>query len=311
VETIIETEEERAERIQRWRLHRALGDAPDLLEYIRRVATSGQGERGEVLREWSAPMRISAVDDIDDVYERIIYWVKTAAEDLRLAPAATTLVAWALAQGDVKGFRAEATPEGVALLTRLQTSWLLVHEEQVQTWALYGTFRDDVLDMLWSLRARYPMDARRERSTTDRVCPACGEQAVSASWWSESMRDVDVSCAECGLVVEAKTKIIDALDWEVQESRDCTCAYPGDPLSTCPVHHPEGALPHDLVGLPVVPKLRDGGHIAPAPVPVVARGDANPASSFADVEFESDLRPGEVVCPSCFMVKPCPCEDGQ
>lgn len=24
-----------------------------------------------------------------------------------------------------------------------------------------------------------------------------------------------------------------------------------------------------------------------------------------------DLRPGEVVCSSCFMIKPCPCDDGQ
>lgn len=239
MDTIIETDEERAERIQRWRLHRALGDAPTLLEYIRRVATSGQGERGEVLREWAAPMRITAVDDIDDVYERIIYWVLTAAASLKLAPASTAVVAWTLQEGDVKGFRAEATPEGVGLLTRLQTSWLLVHEEQLQSWDLYETFREDVLGMLGALRGRYPMDARRERATSDRQCPACGQVAVSADWWSEEMRDVDVSCRECGFRVEAKTKILDALDWEVRESRECTCRYPGDPLSSCVVHHPQ------------------------------------------------------------------------
>ncbi len=307
METIIETDEAEAERIQRWRLHQALRRAPDLLEHVRRVATSGQGERGDILREWSAPMRISAVDDIDDVYERIIYWVMTTAAALKLAPATTTLVAWA-ARGEVKGFRAEATPEGVALLTRLQTSWLLVHEEELQGWELYETFREDVLEMLWSLRARYPMDARRERSTSDRVCPACGEQAVSASWFSESMRDVDVSCSECGYVVEAKTKILDALDWELEEVRACTCRYPGDPLSACPVHRPDGPAADVLADVQPI-ATADLGRTNQLIETATALARRSLHSSFVD--HETDLRPGEVVCESCFTVKPCPCEDGQ
>ncbi|MEV8214992.1 hypothetical protein [Leifsonia sp. NPDC077715] len=68
----------------------------------------------------------------------------TASEALTLSPAATTVVAWAVGD-EVKGFRGDATPEGVALLTRLQTAWMLVHAEQLQVWAKYETFPDDVL----------------------------------------------------------------------------------------------------------------------------------------------------------------------
>lgn len=258
METIIETDEEKAERIQQWRLHRALSDAPTLLAHVRAQAISGGVDRGEVLREQTAPLRLRALSDSDSVYAQLIDWVMNIADALRLSPPSTAVLAWNMfdpdnAVDDYRGFRAGTTVAAAELLTSIQTLWLVGHMTQIEAWSGFREFRDDVTDKLWRLRSRFPMEDRRERSTSDRQCPACGEMAVSADWWSPEMRDVDVSCRECGFKIDANVKIrigdkrvgvLDLLDWDVRESRECTCAYPGDPLSTCPVHHPEGVLPH-------------------------------------------------------------------
>jgi transcription elongation factor Elf1 len=240
-----ETDEERVERIQKWRLQRALVEAPELLAHVRSIAVSGRSERGETLGEWTAPMRITAADDVDDVYGQLIDWVMWAAEELKLSPASVSVVAWSIDE-KVHGFRAETTIEAARLLTSINTGWMLAHEAELEGWANYATFRDDVLQLLWRLRAKYPMQQRRERSTEDRECPACGDQAVSAEWFSDSMHDVEVSCAACGFELEAHVKVrigtkrvgvLDLLDWETRENRECTCRYPGDPGGDCPVHH--------------------------------------------------------------------------
>lgn len=342
---LAETDEQKAERIAKWRLSRALADAPALLAHVRGMAISGAIDRGEVLREQTAPVRLRPLSDADSVYAQLIDWVMDIASQLQLSPPSSQVLAWNLmdpdaAWDDYRGFRAGTTPSAANLLTSIQTLWLVGHMTQIEAWAGYQSFRDDVTDKLWRLRSRYPMQARRERSTSDRECPACGQEAVSADWWSEEMREVDVSCQACGLKIEADVKVrignkrvgvLDLLDWETRENRDCTCRYPGDPDSDCPVHHPDGpdtmgAWPSDTRTLPSPSRpsecsqprseantsLRSTGltsETASSRKP--SRSVVHVPATTADFEHESDLKPGEVVCQSCFIVKPCPCEDGQ
>lgn len=311
-----ETDEERAERIQRWRLHRALVEAPDLLAHVRSIAIGGRSERGETLGEWTAPMRITAADDVDDVYGQLIDWVVWAAEELKLSPASVSVVAWSIDE-KVHGFRAETTIEAARLLTSINTGWMLTHEAQLEGWANYMAFRDDVLQLLWSLRAKYPMQKGREKVTTGRECPACGEHSVSASWWSEEMREVDVSCAACGYQLEADVKVrigkkrvgvLDLLDWETRENRECTCRYPGDPIADCPVHHPDGV---ESSSLPQIAQPAAPVTAAPESSVVLEQRAPRVSVSFVGADADPELRQGEVVCHHCFLVKPCPCEDGQ
>jgi len=255
MEAVQETDEDRQERIQKWRLARALREAPDLLAHVRSIAISGRSERGETLGEWSAPLRITAVDDADAVYALLVSWVIHLAHLIQVSPPSLTVVAWSLRDKDLTagekllGFRAESTPEGVALLIRTQTMWLLIHQEQIEGTETYDDFRRQTLRALWSLRSRYPMQQRRERSTEDRECPACHRWMVRASWFSDDMRDAQVRCHGCGYVMDTPVKMLDALDWDTKEGRDCTCRYEGDPKGAkrCPVHQTDD-LRDDLLG---------------------------------------------------------------
>lgn len=318
METIIETEEEREERIQKWRLNRALREAPELLAHVRGMAVSGGVDRGEVLREQTAPVRLRPLSDSDSVYAQIIDWVISLAEQLHLAPPAPSVLAWNVmdpddAWDDYRGFRAATTPEEAALLTRIQTLWIVGHLTTIEAWPGYGRFREDLLDILWRLRSRYPMAARKERGTTDRECPACGELSVSASWWSEDVHDVEVSCAGCGYRLEPHVKVrigekrvgvLDLLDWETRENRECTCLYPGDPLSDCPVHHPDTAKVTER------PQERLSQRIL-APAPRRAPVPVRLSETVAEGIHLSALKRSETVCGACFIVKPCACDDGQ
>lgn len=258
METIQETEEDRQERIQKWRLHRALGDAADLLAHVRSIAISGKVERGETLGEWSAPLRVSAVDDADEVYRLLVTWVIRLAREMHVAPPSVAVVAWSLRDEGLAvdermlGFRAETTVEGAKLLVGIQTMWLLVHELSIErsvSAESYALYREQVLKGLWQLRVRYPMQQRRERSTEDRECPACGRWMVKASWFTDDMRDAEVRCYGCGHMLTAPVKVLDALDWDTRENRQCTCRYEGDPKGgrSCPVHQTDD-LRSDLLG---------------------------------------------------------------
>lgn len=248
IQTItVETEEAIEERIQQWRLIRALQEAPDLIAHVRGQAISGRVDRGEVLREQTAPVLLSPLSDSDSVYAQLIDWVMNIAGQLRLAPPSLTVVAWNLfdpdnAKDDFRGFRAGTTAAAAHLLTGIQTLWLIGHRSQIETWSGYREFRDDVTDMLWSLRSRYPMEERTDRATHPRKCPLCDEpNSVTAHWWTDDTRDVLVQCGTCGFTIDTPTQILDWLDWDTKENRQCTCRYPGDPSGTCPTHHPKKA----------------------------------------------------------------------
>ncbi|WP_243063209.1 hypothetical protein [Humibacter sp. RRB41] len=199
-----ETEEEQAARVLAWRAERALTEAPALFEHVRTIALSGHSEAGETLREWAAPLRITAVDDGDERYVRLIEWVQYWAEKLQLDPPATHVTAWANLKRDWQGFKAATTPLGARMLVSLQTSWLLIHDDAIGAHSSVDDYRTDVTEFLWELRQRYPMRARRERPTASRACPACGVEDVFVDWAGEDSTKARVACDECGWEAPAR-----------------------------------------------------------------------------------------------------------
>lgn len=198
-----ETAEQRHERIQEWRLWKALQSAPELFTHARTIALS-RSETGETLREWNAPMRITTEDDSSERFARLSEWVDYFATTLNIAPPVSRLAARRIDNGEVQGFRAHTTPDGAGLLVNLLTSWLSIHAERMQTDASYVIYRDDVLEFMGELRRKYPLDPGRPRDVLPRPCPECGIPGVQAEWWSANTNDVEVACAICGYTLEPK-----------------------------------------------------------------------------------------------------------
>ncbi len=211
------TEEQDAAEILAWRTDRALRDAPDLFKHVRSLAApqevrdldgmsgvpaaaSSSSERGETLPQWSAPLLITAVDDADESYVRLVEWVQFWSETLRIDPPATHAVAWTNLKQGLQGFRAGTTPDGAGMLVRLQTMWLLVHADEFAGHESVEAYRADVTEFLSALRARYPM-RDRHRGIAMRECPACGEVSVSVDWAdedSDAPSSARVVCGGCG-----------------------------------------------------------------------------------------------------------------
>lgn len=196
-----ETAEQRAERIQEWRLWKALQDAPELFTHARAITISGRIERGDEVPHMHSPMKITTEDDASERYARLAEWVDNFAQDLNIAPPVARVAARRIENGDIQGFRAHVTPEGAGILVNLLTAWLTIHQERISTHPAYLTYREDVTGFLRDMSKKYPVDRGREKPVHPRPCPECGMPAIRAEWWSENTADVNVECTFCGYTV--------------------------------------------------------------------------------------------------------------
>jgi hypothetical protein len=202
---LLETEQQAEARIRDMRVRRALKDAPDVARHVRSIAVGGQIERGETLPEWTAPMRITAADDLDSFYSQLLDWVSYWSQVLGSMPPATTVMAWTLRNRDIQGFKANTTPEGAGILVKLNTGWLLARAERIAAHESGQVFQDDVNGLLWRLRSAYGLTPDRVRPVRARACPVCREYQIGTQWLSLDLRDVVVRCAQCGYQVAAET----------------------------------------------------------------------------------------------------------
>lgn len=200
------TEDQRAEAITQWRLQRALDEAPDLIRHVRAIALSAP-EAGETLRQWSAPMRITAADDADAAFAFLVDQTTLFADDLNVSVPAPHMLAWMRAE-TVRGFAPGTNPENAYALTRLHTVFLSIHAERIAALEFYEQYREDVINELSTLRAKYPLDPRREKPTQARQCEKCGAYAVRAEWAAANRNDVRVYCEVCGNELDPTTPAV-------------------------------------------------------------------------------------------------------
>jgi excisionase family DNA binding protein len=196
-------EEER--RIRLWRSRSALNDAPELAMHVRSIAISGRAETGETLREWSAPMMITASDAVDEFFAQLVDWRLSFYRWLEPFRTPLLVTPWTNDEGEAVGFAAGTTPALAQILVRNQTSWLLAHSEAIALHPSGATFQEDVTQMVWSLRSKFPTRAHRERPVLSRPCPVCGELGVQAEWYVKNEpSSVKVECALCGYEIPVR-----------------------------------------------------------------------------------------------------------
>ena len=194
-------EREAAALLLQSRCRKALAQVPDLIAFVRALSVGGQSERGETLPEWTAPMRITAAQDSDEVYAQLVDWVMFWVESLGSMPPAAAVVAWS-ARNEVQGFKAGTTSEGAYALTNLLTTWLLIRFPDMTAHASGPAFFEDVAGFVFKLRAKYPIAPRPPKAVSLRPCPVCGEAAVGAEWNSADVLDVTIGCEHCGHVID-------------------------------------------------------------------------------------------------------------
>jgi len=190
------------------RTRNRLVSAPALVGYIRALMVPGLGGAQDGMPRAASktaplPLRADAVDDTDDVWARLLYWVNYWAGIYQAAPPSAVLVHWARDR-EAAGLRAETTAAGATRLLDVVTQWLLVRHDRIRTHETGQTYFDDVSEMLHSLRKKYPTAPTPPRGVLDRPCPVCDRFNYGASWPDDAPVDGFVlSCSFCGHTEDA------------------------------------------------------------------------------------------------------------
>lgn len=216
-------------KMRQWQTKKALQAAPELAAYLRSLIA--RQERGEVLDELTAPLRLQILEDADELYARLIEWVTFWHRLMETMPPATTAVAWRNifdshnsidnVDATVIGFKAGVTPRGARDLVQLQTMWLLQRQHRIRLHPDHEAYEADIRELIGNMRGKYPIESRSEKPTYSRGCPLCGEYMVSAEWWSETASDVEVTCHNCGWEIPPKyyTRMLEFIE-EPTETRE-------------------------------------------------------------------------------------------
>lgn len=183
------------------RARRSLIEAPELILYIRLLVTPRLGGQQDGLPRPASktaplPLRADAVDDTDDTFARLLEWVDYWATTYK-TPAPSIAQVHRSSNGDAAGFRSTTTPEGAAALTKQLTLWLLARHDLIASHDAGLTYFEDIADIMWRLRARYPMTPRAPRGVIDRPCPVCDHYAYGATWTGENPADFELRCSHC------------------------------------------------------------------------------------------------------------------
>ncbi|ROP78313.1 hypothetical protein EDF18_0959 [Frigoribacterium sp. PhB107] len=185
------------------RARRRLLEADGLVAYIRTLVVPPLGGASDGMPRAASktpplPLRADAVDDTDDTYARLIEWVSYWAGQLTTEPPVALQVKWA-AKDEPAGFRAGTTPAGAGLLVKMLTTWLLTRQDQILGQPAAQEYLDDVADIVWKLRSKYPRAPRPERGVLERPCPVCDRFTFGATWPGQAaVEEFELVCSFCG-----------------------------------------------------------------------------------------------------------------
>ena len=191
------------------RARRSLLEAPELILFIRLLVTPRLGGQQDGLprpasKNAPLPLRAEAVDDTDDLFARLLEWVDYWAAAFK-TPAPSIAQVHRSKTGEPAGFRSSTTADGAAALTKQLTLWLLARHDLIAQDNAGLVYFEDIAEMAWKLRGRYPMTPRAPRGVIDRPCPVCDQFAYGASWTGESATDFELRCSHCEHTEDAAT----------------------------------------------------------------------------------------------------------
>lgn len=197
----VETSDADELRLAAARARLRLTEAPDVIGWVRAQMTPGVGGAQDGMPRSASktpplPLRADAVDDADDAFTRLLHWLGFWSARFNEVAPALIVTHWRV-EGETAGFRAGTSPEGAQALTSSVTLWLLARHDRMLDEHTSRTYFDDVADIVWQLRSRYPTSPRRQRAVLDRACPLCDRFTYGAEWLSEDVTDFELRCSFC------------------------------------------------------------------------------------------------------------------
>jgi hypothetical protein len=191
--TIEMTEAQAEAEVRASRLRVALEEAPATMEHLRSLieVSDGRTERGEVFTYARTPLLTHVADDADQAYALLVAWTMRWAQRLNLTPPSTAVVAYRvdrrLAVDEAMGFNPGTTPAGARGLTQLLTTWLLIHEDQIDRRDDAQDYQDDIAKIIWRIRsARGLTEVPPVTRAVLRQCPY-GHEEVRAVYFAEPL----------------------------------------------------------------------------------------------------------------------------
>jgi hypothetical protein len=196
---------------------RALNDAPPLVAHIRSLVVPSMSRPSDGMpraasKEPPAPLRLEPTDDADAVFAQLVDWVTYWAGALDRPQPPTTRAGRVNEAGETQGLRGNMTSGSAAALTRILVNQLFAWEPDIHRHPAARDYYEDVTTIVRRASNRYPQAPRGQRPVSPRKCAVCDEHAVGAEWASEDVRDVIVSCANCGNVTPVDVRILEWLE---------------------------------------------------------------------------------------------------
>lgn len=202
-----------------YRLKHALEMVPSLVANIRAQVIPGGGAsdglpRGS--RTPPAPLSVTAVDDADTMYAKLVLWTEAIGGEMRVRQPKP--VVWSNFQ-EVQGFKPVTVEVAYELISEL-AGWFLTHLESICYLPVVKEFHDDLCwgweDSLgvFSLMGRYPIEPRNPTPAEKRECQVCGRNEVFVEKPTAENPDIQVICGHCQQVIDPKAyaKYRDILD---------------------------------------------------------------------------------------------------
>jgi hypothetical protein len=143
------------------KIRQALHLAPEIVEHV--VSLIGSkgvaGERVDGSKDAPLPFNLQAFNDVNEVYQRLVYWSVFIAGKLGVQAPGPAVRAWRAYDGTVVGLPYAIAPAGARYVTGVMSKWLDLHLSEASACMLatdLDYFADELKDV-FRVAARWPM----------------------------------------------------------------------------------------------------------------------------------------------------------
>lgn len=183
-------------------MKRALEDVAEIVEHALSLIDHKARSEDKVdgSREAPMPMNVTAFNDANELYQRLVYWTMHWSKLLRRQAPGPAVRAWRSRVGFVVGLPVDVAPADARYASSVMSTWLLAHLEDI----CWQTPMDDVLYFHDELRDVFRVSARWPSKMKPRFakipCPNECQGRIAVYPPEDFKDDMRIVCNKCGRV---------------------------------------------------------------------------------------------------------------